>query len=97
GSFAPTWIPTTQRLDGSSVFDPPPVYGWPAYARYGGFGYGPYGFSSGRSGRVDGFRAAGARTVPPSESTAAIGPSVASPARSVVVPAGGGGVARRRP
>ena len=31
GTFAPTWSPTLTRLDGSSVFAPPNVYGAPAY------------------------------------------------------------------
>src|SRR4051794_35805527 len=39
GSFAPTpradptWAPTAQRLDGTSLWDPPFVYGFRPYAR----------------------------------------------------------------
>jgi hypothetical protein len=36
GTFAPTWLPTDRRLDGTSLFDPPALYGLP----FGVFGYG---------------------------------------------------------
>ena len=95
GSFAPTWVPTDRRLDGSSLFDPSMIYGWPAYARYGG--YGGYGFTSGRSGRVGGVGESSGRAMERAARSPAVTSPVASPARSVVAPAGGGGVARRRP
>ena len=45
GTFAPAWMPTGQRLDGTSLLDPPAVYGAPPFGYYGnvivpGYSYG---------------------------------------------------------
>jgi hypothetical protein len=36
GALAPTWAPETRRLDGTSLFDPPIVYGMPAWPAHRG-------------------------------------------------------------
>jgi hypothetical protein len=45
GTFAPTWMPTGQRLDGTSLLDPPAFYGAPPFGYSGnvivpGYSYG---------------------------------------------------------
>jgi hypothetical protein len=56
GAFAPTWAPTTRRLDGTSLFDPPMIYGAPPFSHHGyGYGYGAGRFGDrarGQSSRV---------------------------------------------
>lgn len=42
GSFAPTLAPEARRLDGTSLFDPPTIYGavpWFSRRSYGGYSY----------------------------------------------------------
>lgn len=83
GSFAPTWYPTDRRLDGTSLFDPPIIYGDSPWL-FGGplFGAGLYGGSVLRGGRPD------ARVARPPERTAAAPPRApsSSPAPPVRAP-----------
>jgi hypothetical protein len=57
GSFAPTWLPTDRRLDGTSLFDPFVNYGNSAWL-FGGPGVGPglFGGATRRGGSRPGAR-----------------------------------------
>ena len=104
GAFAPTWAPTTRRLDGTSLLDPPMVYGAPFFAHHGygyGNGSGRVGESArGQSGRL--YRERPVRTGGGQRTGAGDG-RAGSPPRATARPvppaphAGGGGIPVRHP
>jgi len=100
GTFAPTWAPTTRRLDGTSLFDPPMVYGAPPFPHHG-YGAGRFGERArGQSGRL--YRERPVRTGGGQRTGAGDG-RAGGPPRATAGPvppaphAGGGGIPVRRP